>query len=504
VAEIRLADPAIQIADPVVAAATPRLPGLHTPRTIAPSIVVPAAYDVRPDSRPAPAPGRPVTGRTDVGAVDAPTDLELGKGTLIRLRRPVATVFVANPAIADVQVKSPTLIYVLGKAPGETVLYAVDESEEVLLNTTLRVKHNLTRLRQSLKALMPDEPISVESIDGALVVSGMVSSAARAEDARAMAAVFVAQSPGGTVMNRMAVVAPNQVNLRVRIAEVNRNTLKEMGINWDAITQSSRFAFGLLTGNPVTQPDNITRNIAQIGYSVGGTNINAIIDALGQEGLITILAEPNLTALSGQTASFLAGGEFPIPVAEQASTTGGVPTITIVFKKFGVALEFTPTILDGSRINLRVRPEVSQLSTVGAVQINNFSIPALTVRRAETSVELGSGESFAIAGLLENDSQQDVSKIPGLGDVPVLGGLFRSDRYKRNETELAIIVTPYIVRPVSNPSALVLPTDGLIPPNDAQRVLTGDNYRPGLPPRQVGPRGQGGQGLIGSAGFSLD
>jgi pilus assembly protein CpaC len=206
--------------------------------------------------------------------------------------------------------------------------------------------------------------------------------------------------------------------------------------------------------------------------------VDAIINALGDEGLVTVLAEPNLTALSGQTASFLAGGEFPVPVPQTSAS--GSTTITIIFKKFGVTLDFTPTILDGTRINLRVRPEVSQLTNSGAVQIQGFSIPALSVRRAETSIELGSGESFAIAGLLENDTTTDVSKIPGLGDLPVLGPLFRSDRFKRAETELAILVTPYLVRPAPA-MAMVAPLD----PASAK-------------PPAPNP------GLVGGAGFSLE
>ncbi|MDB5359875.1 MAG: putative CpaC [Rhodospirillales bacterium] len=403
--------------------------------------------------------------------------LELGKGTLIRLKRPAATVFVANPDTADVQVKSPGLIYVFAKAPGETVLYAVDEHEQPLFSSTIRVTQNLSRLREGLHALMPDEPVQITALDGAIVLSGRVSSAAQAEDARAFAQVFANQSKTGSVVSHLTVVAPNQVNLRVRIVEVDRSTLRELGVNWEG---AAGRAFKFVTNNPVTQTDNLFRNtIAAV--IPGGTKIDAIIDALGQEGLVTVLAEPNLTALSGQTASFLAGGEFPIPISQQVNA--GVANITVEFKKYGVALDFTPTILDANRINLHVRPEVSQLTDVGAVQLGNFNIPALTVRRAETTVELGSGEGFAIAGLLQNDTRIDVSKIPGLGDVPVLGALFRSDRFRRNETELAILVTPYIVRPAAA-LALAGPSD------PASSVTHGHS--------------PAGQRLIGPAGFALD
>jgi pilus assembly protein CpaC len=213
-----------------------------------------------------------------------------------------------------------------------------------------------------------------------------------------------------------------------------------------------------------------------------------------------------LTALSGQTASFLAGGEFPVPVAGTAAATG-IPTITIEFKAFGVSVAFTPTIIDAHHLNLRVRPEVSALTSVGAVSVPlgggaSVTIPALTVRRAETSVELGSGESFALAGLLQHTSEQDTSRVPWLGDIPILGALFRSDRFQRSETELVIIITPYLVNPVA--TRVAAPTDGLVLPNDLQRVFLSDKYRQGLPGPARGPLDAGGKGLIGPGGFRLD
>lgn len=405
--------------------------------------------------------------------------LETGKGTLVRLPGAAATVFVADPDTADIQVKSPSVVYVLAKSPGETVLYAVDAQEKPLYSAMIRVTPNLSHLREQLRAALPGEPIEVTALDGAILLRGTVSSPAHAEDARALAQVIAQKSKAGTVINRLAVAAPNQVNLRIRIIEVRRETLKNLGVNFNSLIQGSRFNFKLLTENPVTQTGNLVRNFATLGWAQGANSISAIIDALAQEGLVTVLAEPNLTALSGQTASFLAGGEFPVPVSNQV--IGGVSNITIEFKKFGVALDFTPTILDGSRINLRVRPEVSELTDTGAVQINGFNIPALSVRRAETTIELGSGESFALAGLLENNAQLDISKIPGLGDLPVLGPLFRSDRFRRNETELAILATPYVVRPTV-PSALAGASDPLKAPSGSSSAPT----------------------LIGPAGFVLD
>jgi pilus assembly protein CpaC len=425
--------------------------------------------------------------------------LEVNKGTLVRLSGPAATVFVANPDIADVQVKSPTLVYISAKAPGETVIYAVDASDAVLLNATILVEHDISRLRSSLRQLAPGERISADSVDGNLVLSGVVSDAGQADKVRALAASIAGEVKGSQVINRMTVATPNQINLQVKVAEVQVNKLNEIGVNWAKVGQSLNF----ITHNPTTIAGELTNTLV-VGRAPGA---QATIDALTQEGFITSLAEPNLTAMSGQMASFLAGGEFPVPVTGSAATTGGVPTITVEYKAFGVSLAFTPTVIDATHLNLRVRPEVSELSTVGEVSVPITSsqvvtIPALTVRRAETSIELASGESFALAGLLMHTSQQLVSKVPWIGDIPIIGAVFRSDRFQRGETDLVVIVTPYLVQPVQ--ARLAAPTDGLKLPNDFQRVFLSEKYRQGLPGPGPGPLNAGGRGLIGPGGFRLD
>jgi pilus assembly protein CpaC len=442
-------------------------------------------------------------GASQIGANGAPIVLEVNKGTLIRLSAPAATVFIANPDIADVQVKSPSLIYITAKSPGETVIYAVDASDTVLLNSPVRVEHDLSRLRSSLRILAPGERISAESVDGNLVLDGVVSDAGRAEKVQALAASVAKEAKDSQVINRMTVATPNQVNLHVRVAEVGLRILTEIGVNWHKNPVGGTLSFN--TNNPTTVASELTNTIV-IGRMFGQA-VNAELDALAQEGLIKDLAEPDLVALNGQTASFLAGGEFPVPVAGSSSSTNGVPTITVEFKSFGVSLAFTPTIIDAHHLNLRVRPEVSALTTVGAVSVpltatQTVTIPALTVRRAETSVELGSGESFALAGLLQHTAEQDISKVPLLGDIPILGALFRSNRFQRNETELVIIVTPYLVNPVE--TRLAAPTDGLIHPSDPQQVIFGDTYRQGLPAPARGPLNAGGGGLTGPGGFRLD
>src|SRR6266567_3555386 len=450
-----------------------------------------------------------------------PVVLELGKGTLFRLPRPAATVFVANPDVADVQVKSPTLLYISANKskPGETVVYAVDDKDNVLVSAVIRVEYDLSRLRQSYKQVLAGERVSVSSVESKLVLSGEASSAGQAEKARALAIALIGSDKADQVINQLSVVTPNQVNLRVRIAEVQRTVLKQLGINWHKLGQ--HFTFG--TGNPTTggPPDIVTplaavptgTNVsAALGRcALNGSCVSGIIgtlDMLAQEGLVTTLAEPNMTAMNGQTASFLVGGSFPVPSSVSQGTGGSAPTIGITFKDFGVKLDFTPTIIDGNHLNLKLRPEVSQLSTNGAINLPltataSVNIPAVTVTRAETTLELGSGQSFALAGLLRHDSTQDISKVPALGDIPILGQLFRSDQFNRNETELVIIVTPFLVSPVATAS-LAAPTDSYVAPHDLARITTDDTYRQQLPPSPRGPLQPGSKPLIGPVGFRLD
>jgi pilus assembly protein CpaC len=497
---------------PAPSASTPppaaAVPGTTPP--VAPPPAVPA-----PNTKPA-------ISITQVPPGGTPILLEAGKGTLIRLNAPAATVFIANPDIADVQVKSPSLIYLSGKQPGETVIYAVDASDNVLLHSPVRVEHDLSRVRESMRQLMPGENISVDSVENSLVLNGNVSTAGRAEKARALAASVASATDvkNAVVVNQLAVNTPNQVNLRVKIAEVNRTALKALGFNFfkqpaNCVAGGATGVGGMACGNVsnfLVQTNNPVTNQAitavnQFAFGFGGSHLESILDALGQENLITTLAEPNLTATSGQTASFLAGGEFPVPIAGNGQGNGGV-NITVEYKTFGVALDFTPTILDATHLSLKVRPEVSQLSTTGAVSVPLtatavVTIPALTVRRAETTVDLASGESFALAGLLQHTAEQDISKIPWLGDIPVLGQLFRSNLFQHNETELVIIVTPYLVKP--SPTQLAAPTDGFFLPHDAERIATNATYKQTLPGPQRGPQPAGGQpGIIGPVGFKLD
>ena len=494
-----------------VAPPSPVLPRVQAPPSAGGSNAAPApsVAGTAPVNAAAPAPIAAASVVTGTSCRDI--SVEINRGALIKLPVAADTVFVANPDIADIQVKSPRLLYLYGKRAGETVIYAVDGDDNVLLNSRVKITHNLGAFRTAIRSAAPDAGLDVSTVGDALVITGDINSPAQAEDVRRIAARF---APGeGAVVNQMRVLQPNQINLRVRIAEVSRDTLKQFGINWDAAFKMGGFIFGLASGNPVTAGDFVIGGLDKVfnvrnngtnsivgSYNKGNFDINGLIDARANENLITVLAEPNLTAMSGETANFLAGGEFPVPVAQSGSAAGA---ITVEFKKFGVGLAFTPTVLENGRVNLKVRPEVSQLSSVGGVQVSNYTVPALTTRRAETTVELSSGQSFAIAGLLQNNSTQDASKVPFLGDVPILGALFKSDRYKRNETELVIVVTPYLVRPVSA-NAIALPTDGFVPPTDGQRILYGSTNRQDMPQGAPIMRGRDGNALVGPSGFQLD
>ena len=423
----------------------------------------------------------PATQAQDTTITSASSSLNVGvnKGTLIRLDRSMSDVFVANQKIADVQVRSDRLLYVYGVGAGETTIYATDGAGRIVYSANVRVAQNIDQIRTMLGLAMPGAAITVNSMNGMTLLTGTVASAEEVEEATRLVKTFVGE--GQAIVNKLQTATPAQVNLRVKFAEVSRSLVKELGINLTTIDNTGGFLFGMARGRGTgaltydatagTWTLNQNSGSTTIGgvASLFGLDVGAAIDALEQDGLVSLLAEPNLTALSGETASFLAGGEFPIAVSDG---NGG---ISVEFKEYGVGIAFTPTVLDGGRISLRVRPEVSELSEAGAIRLDNISIPALTTRRAETSVELGSGQSFMIAGLLRNRVGTTQEKTPLLGNLPILGALFKSDRFARDESELIIVVTPYLVKP-SN-TRLALPTDGLAVPNDAERWLLGKTFK---------------------------
>ena len=398
--------------------------------------------------------------------------IEIHKGRTIKLDRPAASVFIANPDIADIQLITPTMLYVFGRATGETSLLAVDERDRVMVDRPVSVNHNLSGLRRALRQALPGREIRVSTAQNGIVVGGIVASATEADRANRIARRFIGEA--GEVINEVGIEGPQQVQLRVKIVEMNRAVAKQFGVNIEAIAQFSNFGFAYGAFDDILFGDDgsLLRSVdgannTLINFGTDDVSVNALIDSLNENGLVRLLAEPNLTAISGETASFLAGGEFPIPV----DTEDG---IAIEFKEFGVQLNFTPTIVGEGRINLHVRPEVSATSDANSILTGSFSVPSLTARRAETTVELGSGQAFAIGGLLRIDDRYNIDKQPLLGDIPILGTLFRSSEFQRDESELVIIVTPYLVKPASSPDQLATPADGFTPPSDFELFVEGD------------------------------
>ncbi len=410
--------------------------------------------------------------------------LSTGEGQMVSLPRNVASVWTSNPGVADVFVNGPRQLNLFGKGDGEATVIATAADGSVVYATNVRVSQNINSVNEMLRAAMPDSNIMVTTVGQMAVINGTVASPSDSTQAemlvRSMLNPGIKPDEPLTIVpvNRLKTAVPLQVNLRVKIAEVNRTLLKSVGVNLFSSDATSGFQFGIGQGDSTsTSGGGSAFNVGSLlggGTTIGaagklfGLDLAGAIDLAERDGFVTTLAEPNLTALSGETASFLAGGEFPIPVSQ---TLGAV---SIEYKQYGVGLAFTPIVLADGRISMRVRPEVSELSSEGSVKLKDFIIPALTTRRAETTVELGSGQSFMIAGLLRNATTNDISKAPFLGDLPILGALFRSNSFRRQETELVIIVTPYLVRPVSG--QLALPTDGLRAPTDAQRVWEGQPY----------------------------
>ena len=421
----------------------------------------------------APAAAQPVAARPS-----ETLNLSQGTGTLVRLSAPMSDVFVANDQIADVQVRSASQLYVFGKRSGETTIYATTKSGRVVYAATIRVGSNTGSLDEMMRLAMPDAAVQVTPMNNLVLLTGTVASPGDVEEAQRLVQAYV--GTGTQVVSRLRSATPLQVALRVKIAEVNRSLLKEVGFN---LLASGDNGFSISQGEGIFVPPAGQAAVAgtygailrsPIGTTIGlaknflGLDLISRLKLAETDGLVTTLAEPTLTALSGETASFLAGGEFPVPISQSLGS------VTIEYKQYGVGLAFTPFVLADGRISMRVRPEVSELSAEGSIRLNGFNVPALTTRRAETTVELGSGQSFMIAGLLRNTNTNNIDKAPFLGDIPILGALFRSTSYRRQETELVIIVTPYLVRPVSG--QLAAPTDGYRAPTDTQRIFGNKTY----------------------------
>jgi pilus assembly protein CpaC len=436
-----------------------------------------------------------------------------GKSMMIELPREVRDVVVSDPKVLDAVVQSASRVFLVGKAfTGQTNVFMFDANGERMMTLEITVDSDMGALEALYKRLMPSSRIKVETLHGSIILTGSVATASDASRAQQIAARFAVMPAEATdggqpmphkVINMLAVESKEQVMLRVTVAEVNRSLLKQMGVNLGAAIASGNFGFDILTENslPLTAALGLgslpvsgfatagadagrlfsynrstatgATSTAPYGNSgvttfwgSGNNTANGAVRMLERNGLLRTLAEPNLTAISGETARFLAGGEFPIPVAD------GLGAISVQFKKFGVGLAFTPMVAAEDRITLKIESEVSELSNQGSVSVGGIAIPALKTRQANTTVELPSGGALAIAGLLSDDTRQNIDGVPGLKDVPVLGTLFRSRDYVKQETELVVIVQPLVVKTATR-HQLAHPADGLAPASDIKANLLG-------------------------------
>ncbi len=450
------------------------------------------------------------TVRVDIGGGGVSRSLSLprGKSAVIELPVDARDVVVSDPKVAEVILSTPRRVYLLGKAAGQTDAVFFDGSGRQLLRLDVRVDQDVSAIAQTLNHLLPGSQIKIDAVNESIVLSGQVADAGSADKAVRIAQGFVAKPDN--VVNMLSIAGRDQVMLKVKIIEVNRTVIKQLGFNLNAITGAAgmpQYSFGInptygvsgallggLTGgykldttkqaehlvfDPVTQQNYtiVDRKslISTPQASVGKTGLNqaaAIMQAFERVGLVRTLAEPNLTAVSGESAKFLAGGEFPVPISQDASGR-----ITVEFKQFGVGLGFSPVVLGPGRISMRVSTEVSEISNINGFSATGLSgstlnIPGLSVRRVETTVELPSGGAIMLAGLLQNTTKQTLDSLPGLMEVPIVGSLFRSRDFLNNQSELVVIITPYIVKPTS-PDQLATPADGMVIASDLETDLLG-------------------------------
>jgi pilus assembly protein CpaC len=443
----------------------------------------------------------------------------VNRSELISTASDMAEVVVTDPEVANVLVHGKRKVSVIGLQVGQTTLRIFDANRKLIRDVDVFVTYDLPAVRKALKQFLPNETIGVSMVNTRMALTGDVSSASAAASALEIAEEFVRgklnaaealtrnsadDSRDSPIINMMKVTSGQQVMLRIRIGEAQRTAVKNLGVSLQAFGSADSLPLVLGTGigrlvtNGTTsafdygtvQASNST-NAFMTGsiYTPGSTGVGAAIEALERDGLIKILAEPNLTALSGEEAQFLAGGEFPIPVPQQEGTT------TIEYKPFGVALKFTPYVLSPNRIRIQVNPEVSSLSNENSITLTSgFRAPSIVTRRASTTVELAPGESFMIAGLMRDDINTNIDQLPGAGNIPVLGALFRSTAFTRNETELVISVTPYLVDPVKG-GDIKLPSDDYRPPSFMDQVFYG---------ALSASRGEKNPSLEGPAGFMTD
>lgn len=414
--------------------------------------------------------------------------LALDKAAIVQLDTDARDVLVSNPSIVDAVVRTPRRIFLLANKTGQTNAFFFDGAGRQILSIDIRVERDVTDLSTMMRADLPDSTIHAAALNDNIVLTGTVANEADSKRASDLAGRFVGDPT--KVVNMLKIAAGDQVMLRVRVAEVQRDIAKQLGLDVTAAANAAGVPIVAATSNPFGLLGRAIAEGSGLQFGSIGTdpqhpspnNVQGILKALETVGLVHTLAEPNLTAVSGETAKFLAGGEFPVPAGRDSQGN-----VSVTFKQFGVGLAFTPVVMSPNRISLQISTEVSQLTNSGAFTMSGGSsvtengqtvtapsvtIPALSMRRAETTIELPSGGSFAIAGLLQHTTKQQIDAFPGLKDMPVLGALFRSRDFEQNETELVILVSAYLVDPVSH-KQIALPTDGFVPPAEAEADLLG-------------------------------
>jgi pilus assembly protein CpaC len=428
--------------------------------------------------------------------------LGIGKSIVIDLPRDIKDVLVADPKIANAVVRSAQRAYIIGAAVGQTNIVFFDSAGQQIAAYDIAVTRDLNGLRAALKQTMPSADIRIEGVGDGVMLTGSVSSPIEAQQAADLAARLV----GGPdkVVNSIVVRGRDQVMLKVTVAEVARSIIKQMGIDLSATMNYGNTAVTFNNSNPFTANGAPLVGGNQLQTTFGSTpSVTATLRAMESAGVVRTLAEPNLTAISGESATFIAGGEFPIPTGVTCQTTAagavGQCAPSIAFKKFGISLNFTPIVLSEGRISLRVMTEVSEVSNDNSINISGLTVPSIKTRRAETTLEIPSGGSMAMAGLIQDQTKQAINGLPGLSTLPVLGSLFRSRDYVNNQTELMVLVTPYIVRAVAQKD-LSRPDDGFAAASDPQADLLGSINRIYGVPGRVEPA----QNYRGTYGFITD
>jgi pilus assembly protein CpaC len=419
--------------------------------------------------------------------------LGVGKSAIIDLPRDVKDVLVADPKIANAVVRSPQRAYIIGSAVGQTNVVFFDGDGQQIAAYDIAIKRDLNGVRAALKQLLPAAAIQAEGVGEGVMLTGSVSTPIEAQQAGDVVARLV----GGPekVVNSIVVRGHDQVMLKVAVAEVQRSIIKQLGIDLSANMNYGTAVVNFNNANPFTANGGpLTGNslIASAVNKAGLPTVTATLRAMESAGVVRTLAEPNLTAISGEAATFIVGGEFPFPTGVTCQTTAagsvGQCAPSIAFKKFGISLNFTPVVLTEGKISLRVMTEVSEISTDNSISISGVSVPSVKTRRAETTLEIPSGGSLAMAGLIQEQTKQAVNGMPGVDQIPVLGQLFRSQDYVNNQTELMVIVTPYVVRAVAQ-KELSRPDDGFAPSSDSQSALFAQINRIYGVPARVEPIG---------------